>query len=108
MSKVQSPGDGMSDAPVELVPGLTDPRVLSLERFLIRTRGGSSTQSAWRLSVACGEGQGAIVIIEVSPEETFHRGEGIFLGWPQERMEAAYRALLPESEGPSFETQQLG
>jgi len=94
--------------PVELVPGLTDPRALSLERFPIRARGGSSTQSAWRLSVACGEGQGAIIFLEVSPDEAFYRGEGVFLGWTQERMEAAYRVLLPKSEEPAFETQQLG
>jgi hypothetical protein len=87
--------------------GLTNPQRQALERFLIRTRGGSSTQSAWRLSAACGEGQGAIIFVEISPHESFYRGEGIFLGWPQERLEAAYRALLPRTE-ETFETQQLG
>jgi len=99
----------MTDDPLpDPLAGLTDPRALSLERFLIRTRGGSATQSAWRLSVVCGEGQGAIIFVEVASDETFYRGEGIFLGWPQDRMAAAYRALLPKSEEPSFETQQLG
>ena len=99
----------MSDeAQPDPLAGLTEPRALSLERFLIRTRGSSSTQSAWRLSVVCGEGQGAIIFLEMSPAETFYRGEGVFLGWPPERMEAAYRALLPKSEEPAFETQQLG
>ena len=97
--------DQTNDSPLA---GLTEPRALSLERFLIRTRGGSATQSAWRLAVVCGEGQGAIIFVEVASDETFYRGEGIFLGWPQDRMAAAYRALLPKSEETSFETQQLG
>ena len=91
-----------------LVPGLTEPKVLSLERFLIRTREGSSTQSAWRLAVTCSQGFGAIIFIEISPEEKLYRGEGVFLGWPRDRMEAAYRALLPKSEEPPFEVLQLG
>ncbi len=100
--------DTQTGQPPELVPGLTNPRTLSLERFLIRTRTGSATQSAWRLSVACEEGQGAIVFVEALPGESFYRGDGIFLGWPQDRMESAYRALLPKSEESSFELHQLG
>jgi hypothetical protein len=88
--------------------GLTNPRVLSLERHLIRTRGDSATQSAWRLSVAFAEGHGGIVFIEMSPETTFFRGDGIFLGWPQDRLEAAYRVLRPTPEEPAFELPQLG
>jgi hypothetical protein len=96
-----------TEQPESPVAGLTNPQGLGLERFLIRTRGGSATQSAWRLPVACAEGQGAIILVESSPEETFYRGEGVFLGWPQDRLEAAYQALLPKTE-ESFETQQLG
>ena len=99
----------MSDAPSDgLVPGLTNPRVLALERFLIRLRDGSATQSAWRLAVASDEGQGAIILVEVSPEETLYRAEGVFLGWPQARMASAYQALLPSPEADGFEMQQLG
>jgi hypothetical protein len=99
----------MNDAsPEEIVPGLTNQRTLALERFLIRLRGGSATQSAWRLSVASEEGQGAIILVEASPEEKFYRAEGVFLGWPQERLEAAYRALLPRPEEDGFELHQLG
>ena len=87
---------------------LTNPQVLSFERFLIRTRGATSTQSAWRLSVSCAEGHGAIILIEIPPEETFLRGEGIFLGWSQEQMKAAYALLLPKSEDPPFEVPTLG
>ena len=95
------------DSP-ELVAGLTNPRALSLERFLVRTRSSSSTQSGWRLLVESGEGGGAIVFVETSAEETFYRGDGIFLGWPQERLAAAYNALLPKPESDGFEMQQMG
>jgi hypothetical protein len=99
----------MNDAPLEeLVSGLTNPRVLALDRFLIRLRGGSATQSAWRLAVESDQGQGAIILVEVSPEETFYRAEGVFLGWPQDRMGSAYRALLPKPETDGFQMQQLG
>jgi hypothetical protein len=94
--------------PQHFVEGLTNPRALSLERFLIRTRGGAATQSAWRLSVDSTEGQGTIIFIEVSPVETFYRGDGVFLGWTQERLEAAYQALLPKPDEPAFEVHQLG
>ncbi len=109
MSSTTEPTDREpTDQPESPVAGLTNPQGLALERFLIRTRGGSSTQSAWRLVVACGEGQGAIILVEVSPQETFYRGEGIFLGWPQDRLAAAYEALRPKSEEPDFELHQLG
>jgi hypothetical protein len=99
----------MNDKPLEgIVPGLTNPRVLALDRFLIRLRDGSATQSAWRLSVESDEGQGAIILVEISPEETFYRAEGVFLGWPQDRMGSAYRALLPKPEADGFQMQQLG
>jgi hypothetical protein len=92
----------------EVVPGLTSPRVLALDRFLIRLRNGSATQSAWRLAVGSDEGHGAIILVEASPEETFYRAEGVFLGWPQDRLASAYRALLPKPEADGFQMQQLG
>ena len=92
----------------ELVPGLAHPRSLSLERFLIRTRASSSTQSGWRLLVESDQGGGAIVFVETSAEETFYRGEGVFLGWTQDRLASAYKALLPEPEHDGFEMQQMG
>jgi hypothetical protein len=99
----------MNDAPLEEgVPGLTNPRVLALDRFLIRLRDVSATQSAWRLAVSSDEGHGAIILVEVSPEDTFYRGEGVFLGWPQDRLASAYRALLPKPEPDGFHMQQLG
>jgi hypothetical protein len=99
----------MNDASLEeLVPGLTNPRGVALDRFLIRLRDGSATQSAWRLTVKSDEGPGAIIFVEASPEETFYRAEGVFLGWDQDRLGSAYRALLPTPEVDGFHTQQLG
>ena len=98
----------MDDAVEEIVPGLKNPRFLALDRFLIRLRDGSATQSAWRLAIESDEGRGAIILVEVSPEETFYRGEGVFLGWDQDRLGSAYRALLPKPEADGFDMQQLG
>ena len=98
----------MDDTVEPLVPGLTNPRASALDRFLIRLRDGSATQSAWRLAVESDEGQGAIILVEVPPAETFYRAEGVLLGWPQDRLGAAYRALLPEPEADDFHMQQLG
>ncbi|MEP6994499.1 MAG: hypothetical protein ABI968_08270 [Acidobacteriota bacterium] len=90
------------------MPGLTEPRALSLERFAVRTRDSAVTRSAWRLAVGCEQGDGAIILVEGAPAETFLRGEGIFLGWSPERLGMAYRALLPRSPSPGFELNQLG
>ena len=90
------------------MPGLANPKTLGLERFLIRLREGSNTQSGWRLSVAADEGPGTIVALEIPPDVVFYRGDGIFLGWTQERMAAAYKALLPKPEDDGFHMQQLG
>jgi len=97
-----------SAGPIEPVSGLTSPRGLSLERFPIRTRESGVALSAWRLVVICEEGEGAIVGVEAAPEGQIYRGEGVFLGWSQDRLAAAYGALRPSSEEPGFEVQQLG
>ena len=102
----EPPGSG--DGPIEPVSGVTSPRGLSLERFPIRTRESGATLSAWRLVVICEEGQGAIVGVESAPEEQIYRGEGVFLGWSQDRLAAAYGALRPSSEETDFGVQQLG
>lgn len=87
---------------------MTNPRGVALDRFPIRLREGSTTQAGWRLSVESEEGPGAIVFVETSPDETHYRGEGVFLGWPRERMALAYQALLPASDADRFEMPQLG
>ena len=78
----------------EAVPGVTNARMLSLDRFPIRTREGTATLSAWRLCA--------------SASERCHRGEGVFLGWSEDRLAAAYDALRPASEEPGYDIPQLG
>ena len=103
------PDDSPSLAPPDrAVPGLTDPQTRSLTRFPIRTRESEVTRSGWRLEIVSREGEGAIVVVEASPAESFYRGEGILLGWTAERLEAAYRELRPRDDGAPFELNQLG
>jgi len=88
--------------------GLTNPRAIALERFPICTRESSATLSAWRLAISTDDGDGAIYLVEISPDRSLFRGEGIFLGWPQQRLEPVYRELLPTDEEPPLEPPQLG
>ena len=90
------------------ISGLVNPRTVSLERFPVRTRDSALTCSAWRLQVETDKGSGALVLIEYSPENAFYRGEGVFLGWTQERMAAAYKTFVPDPEPDGFEIPQLG
>ena len=98
----------MSEAIPEAVPGLTGARATALERIPTRSRESAVTRSSWRLSVASAEGEGAIVLVETSPSEAFFRGEGVFLGWSLDRLQAAYEALRPRSEESAMEMPQLG
>ena len=89
--------------------GLTNCRYLSLERAAIRTRESSMTRSGWKLWASCEEGEGSISLIEISSTVSLYRGDGVFLGWESDRLEKAYRILLPSDApdaGPAF--QQLG
>lgn len=90
------------------VPGLTGARATGLERVPTRSRENAVTRSSWRLSVVSAEGEGAIVLAETSACEPIFRGEGVFLGWPAQRLRAAYEALRPRTEEPSMEMPQLG
>jgi hypothetical protein len=90
-----------------VIEGLGEVRAAAPERIAIRMRGSATTLSGWRIAVEAPRGQGAIVLAERSGEK-FHRGEGVFLGWSQERLEAAYRSLLPAPKGPDLEIPQLG
>jgi hypothetical protein len=81
-----------------------------VERISVRARGASHTFSAWALSAETEQGPGSIVRVEPSPDETFWRGDGVFLGWTSDRLAAAWEALRatePEPEA-SPELQQLG
>lgn len=90
------------------VPGVTNAGTGSLERFAIRTRESTVDLSAWRLCVVCDEGEGAIVRVDASAEEHFFRGEGVFLGWSQDRLASAYDVLRPVPDESGFELQQMG
>ena len=75
------------------------------ERVPIRVRS-SLTLSGWRLEVTSDQGAGAIVLVET--ERRYYRGEGVLLGWTQERLASLYEALLPRPDKRPFETPQLG
>jgi hypothetical protein len=98
------------DGPKEELPleGLSNAHAVSLERFPICTRESSSMLSAWRLAIATDDGEGAIYLVEISPDRALYRGEGIFLGWPQQRLEGAYRELRPATDEAPLDSLQLG
>jgi hypothetical protein len=83
---------------------LTNAVVHSMEHVPIRTRESNVTRSAWRMEVRCDEGAGAITLID----DAIYRGDGLFLGWPQEELAAAYQGLIKPSDEPPFELMQLG
>jgi hypothetical protein len=77
------------------------------ERVPIRTRSTSVTQSGWRLEIRCDQGQGAILLVE-SGVESYRRGDGIFLGWTQEKLASLYDELLPKTSEQTHDSPQLG
>lgn len=80
--------------------------VRSLERASIRIRESGSTQSAWRMEIDSETGSGTITLIDAAP--SFYRGDGLFLGWTQERIAETYQRLLAPDTEPPFEVMQLG
>jgi hypothetical protein len=90
------------------LPELPGARGVGLERIPVRTREAGVTLSAWRLRVESDRGPGEIVLVEAAGREPIYRGEGILLGWPQDRLSAAYAALRPVSDEPGLELQQMG
>jgi hypothetical protein len=89
--------------------GLTAVVTEPLERHPIRARGEEFTRAAWRLRLQSDQGQGAIVLAEVGGGEAYYRGEGLFLGWPQEQLRSVYEAALKRSDGGDvLEIPQLG
>jgi hypothetical protein len=77
------------------LPGLEGATGTLLERVPVRTREGRVTVAAWRLNVTSPRGEGAIVMVDTNLGAVF-RGEGLFFGWEQDKLDAAYRALLPK------------
>ena len=90
-----------------LIEGLGEVRAQRPERFPLRMRGTTNTVSGWRIAVEAPRGPGTIVVADRGAE-IFYRGDGVFLGWPQEKLEAAYRSLLPAPEAPELDFPQLG
>jgi hypothetical protein len=88
--------------------GLKEVRCTNLERVEIRTRESLVTRGGWRLSASSASGDGTISLIELSPSVSLYRGDGVFLGWSADRLQAAYRMLLPRSEGQDADLPQLG
>ena len=91
--------------PVE-IEGLGSVTPSAPSRVHIRVREAAVTLSAWRIDAASPRGQGWIVLAEHNA--AFYRGDGVFLGWPQPRLEAAWRALLPPPENEKLDIPQLG
>jgi hypothetical protein len=83
-------------------------RGFALARVPVRVRELGVTLGAWRLSVAADEGEGGITMVDASPGTVLYRGDGIFLGWPQQRLEEAYAALAPRDEAALPDLPQLG
>ncbi|HET9793485.1 MAG TPA: hypothetical protein VFS34_03400 [Thermoanaerobaculia bacterium] len=60
------------------------------------------------MAIESEEGSGSILVLESVAGVPLYRGDGIFLGWTQDRLAAAYATLRSDPEPDSFETQQLG
>lgn len=97
------------ETPAPALEGIT---VLThrVERVAARARDVAHTFSAWALSVETTQGPGKIVRIELTPETTLWRGDGVFLGWTHERLAAAWDALRAAEPAldPPPDFQQLG
>jgi hypothetical protein len=92
--------------PEPALRGLTAVRNGNPERTPVRTRESGVTQSAWRLDVETGQGAGWIVRLDGSG--TMYRGDGVFLGWSQEHLGAAWDVLRPVVAETEPEPPQLG
>jgi hypothetical protein len=84
-----------------------DPSPADLERIAIRTRESRVTLAGWRLATSTTGGPGSITRIEGAGGPCF-RGDGVFLGWSQERLAAEYQRHLPKPEDPLPDPGQLG
>ncbi len=90
------------------LPGLEGATATPPERVPVRTREGRITLAAWRMNVTAPGGSGSIVLVETNVGAVF-RGEGLFLGWAQDTLASAYRALVPKTKvDPTLNHPQLG
>jgi uncharacterized damage-inducible protein DinB len=79
----------------------------SLERTAVRTREIATTISAWQMTIDSDRGSGTITLLDVAGQPLY-RGDGIFFGWPQEKLKEEYQRLNKPPDEPKFELQQLG
>src|SRR5262245_30636588 len=87
--------------------GIRGAAMRSLERVPVRLRESGVTESAWRMIIDSDDGGGSITLLEPGGRATY-RGDGVFLGWSQERLAAVYETLNVPAEEPRFELHQLG
>jgi hypothetical protein len=88
--------------------GLTNAVLRSLERAPVRMRESGVTHAGWRMEISSDQGSGSIMLIELPGDRSVYRGDGTFLGWPRERLEATYEAMREVPDEPRFELHQLG
>lgn len=89
--------------------GLTGLSRTQLHRVPLRLREQQITLSGWRLETTSAQGAGALLLVDLAAGVRAFRGEGVYLGWEQPRMEKVWAALAGvESTEPLFEPLQLG
>ncbi len=84
-----------------------DAKALSLHRVPVRTQSMRQNWSGWRLELASERGPGAILFVE-TPSGSCYVGQGVFAGWPQPDLAAAYRKYAPNPETVVADMLQLG
>jgi hypothetical protein len=94
--------------PEPTLHGLTNARGLGLSRVPIRVRESAVTLGGWRLLVAADQGDGSITLVDSATPDPIHRGDGVFLGWPSDRLAGAYVLLAPVDEAALPDLPQLG
>jgi len=82
--------------------------VVALGRVPLRERGATFTVAAWSIAVRADEGAGTIVRLEAADGAVHFRGDGHFLGWSREEMEAAWEAMAHSDSPPEPDFPQLG
>jgi hypothetical protein len=92
-------------APLNELANVTD---VQLARVPICSRENGIKLSGWRLAVRTPRGDGTITLVDAAGGATFRRGEGLFLGWDQARLAAAYAQLLPKGSSPEPDPGQFG
>lgn len=76
----------------------------SLQRVPIRTRESGATVSGWQMIIESPNGPGTITLLDSG----VFRGDGSFLGLPQEKLAEIYMSLNTPPDEPPFELMQLG